>query len=361
MGDGLTGRSDSQETGCQPEATAARVSALVVNFNTRERVLGCLSALARSIVAGGMQVVVVDNASEDGSAAAIRDDFPEACLVANTHNRGYAAANNQAYSRATGGYLLLLNPDAAVAPDAVEAMAAFLDEHPEAAAVTANLVAADGTPRPYLHEFPDPLTLLLMSGPLGKLFPAARARRGAFYQVEGRVPDRPAPVAQPPGACLMLRRRALDGMLFDERFPLLFNDVDLCRRLHRSGSIYFLPAARVLHERGEGGLKDVPETALLGSAVSAVRYFRKHEGFFPAALLFLGFSADFSYRLLAGALRRLLGRPGGLTPFHGSARQNLLRMARFLCGVSYFERWAETPSPWRRLLLRALEADLWTG
>src|SRR5205823_14464832 len=106
----------------------------------------------------------------------------------------------------------------------------------------------------YLSDFPDVVTLLLKETALARLFPAARDRRVAAYRMEGRVPQAVAPVPQPPGACLMLRRSALDGSLFDERFPLYFNDVDLCRRLHRSGPIYFLPEARVLHERGEGGL-----------------------------------------------------------------------------------------------------------
>src|SRR5947209_8467384 len=122
-----------------------RVSALIVNFNTCACLTRCLQALRRASVAGGLQVVVVDNDSRDGSAAAIRTQFPDAKLIANATNRGYAAANNQAFARATAPYVLLLNPDTAVEPEAIEQMAAFLDARPDAAAVTANLRAADGS------------------------------------------------------------------------------------------------------------------------------------------------------------------------------------------------------------------------
>jgi GT2 family glycosyltransferase len=130
-----------------------RISVLVVNFNTRAYLERCLAALQRAPVSGGLQVLVVDNASHDGSADAVRAHFPEVDLIANPANRGYATANNQAFARATAPYLLLLNPDAAVEPEAPEQMAAFLDGHAEASAVTGNMVAPDGTAAPYLPEF----------------------------------------------------------------------------------------------------------------------------------------------------------------------------------------------------------------
>jgi N-acetylglucosaminyl-diphospho-decaprenol L-rhamnosyltransferase len=334
----------------------ARVAALIVNFNTRARVEACLTALRRAAVAGGLQVVVVDNASADESAAAVRAGFPDAELIANAANRGYAAANNQALARSTAPYLLLLNPDTAVEPAALEEMAVFLDTHPAVAAVTANLVGVDGTSRAYVFDFPRVTTLLLKETALARLFPHARDRLVAAYERGGQVPTCAEPVPQPPGACLMLRRSALDGGLFDERFPLYFNDVDLCRRLHRHGSIYFLPAARVLHERGEGGLNRAPETAMLEHAVSAVRYFRKHHGLAAATALYLGLAVEFTAKALLGSLFPR----GARAPFRGTRPQNLARLARFLLDVSYFDRGPEARG-WRRLVLRSLEEDLWGG
>src|SRR5439155_8778481 len=136
-------------------------------------------------------------------------------------------------------------PDTAVTPPALEQMAAFLDAHPDAAAVTARLVGADGATRAYIYDFPRVWTLLLKETALSRLFPAARDRLVSAYYMGECVPETVAPVPQPPGACLMLRRAFLDGVLFDERFPLYFNDVDLCRRLHRRGAIYSLPEAPV--------------------------------------------------------------------------------------------------------------------
>jgi hypothetical protein len=334
----------------------ARVAALIVNFNTRARVEACLTALRRAPVAGGLQVVVVDNASADGSAAAVRAGFLDAELIANAENRGYAAASNQAFARATAPYVLLLNPDTVVEPAAPEQMAGFLDSHPEIAAVTADLVGADGSSRAYVFDFPRVSTLLLKETALARLFPHARDRLLAAYERGGQVPARAEAVPQPPGACLMLRRAALDGALFDERFPLYFNDVDLCRRLHRRGPIYFLPGARVLHERGEGGLNRAPETAMLEHAVSAVRYFRKHHGRMAAAALYLSLAVEFTAKALLGSLLPRLAR----APFRGTRAQNLKRLARFLLGISYFD--LQVPARgWRRFWLRMLEADLWGG
>lgn len=344
-----------------PLGIAARVSVLIVNFNSRELLLRGLAALRRAAVIGGQQVVVVDNASHDGSAAAVRTQFPDAELVASPINEGYAAGNNRAFARSTAPLVLLLNPDAAVEPEAVERMAAYLEDHPEVAAVTANLVAADGSPRPYVNDFPDFLTLLLVTTPAGKLFRRAAERRANAYHMRDRLPATVAPVPQPPGACLMVRRAALNGPLFDERFPLFFNDVDLCRRLHQWGPIYFLPDARVIHERGEGGLKRAPETALLEGAVSAVRYFHKHHGPLTGAALYLGYAADFTARFVTSSVLRALGRPGARTPFGGTLKQNLARLARYWLGIGYFEPRAGRGSALRQHLMRVLHADLWSG
>ena len=191
----------------------ARVSALIVNFNTCACLTRCLQALRHATVAGGLQLVVVDNDSIDGSAAAVRARFPDVELIANTVNWGYAAANNQAFARATAPYLLLLNPDTAVEPEAIEQMATFLDAWPDAAAVTANLVASDGASCAYLYDFPTVPTLLLKETALSRLLPGARARLVSAYEMRRQVPDCVATVPQPPGACLMVRRAALDGTL----------------------------------------------------------------------------------------------------------------------------------------------------
>jgi GT2 family glycosyltransferase len=181
------------------------------------------------------------------------------------------------------------------------------------------------------------------------------------YRMDGWISDSVTPVPQPAGACLMVRRSALDGRLFDERFPLFFNDVDLCRRLQQRGAIYYLPSVRVRHQPGDGGINRTPETALLEYATSAVRYFRKYRSLPAAALLYVAASLDYSYKIGLALLAGLHRGPGARLPLHGRPGQNLARLARFLFDISYFERHQEARSPWRRLLLRALEADLWSG
>jgi GT2 family glycosyltransferase len=120
------------------------VSALIVNWNTREHLRRCLQALQRCPQPPDLEVIVVDNASSDGSAEMVRREFPQVRLIANDRNLGYAAANNQAAKVAQGRYLLLLNPDAEVTDDAIAKLIAFAETHPEAGAVTPKLVYPDG-------------------------------------------------------------------------------------------------------------------------------------------------------------------------------------------------------------------------
>ena len=123
------------------------VSISVVSYNTRDLLADCLRAISAATQRLGYEVIVVDNCSVDGSADMVAAEFPDVRLVRNTENRGFAAANNQALTRARGRYVLLLNSDAHVRPGAINAMVTFLDTHPRIGVVGGQLLQRAGQPR----------------------------------------------------------------------------------------------------------------------------------------------------------------------------------------------------------------------
>jgi GT2 family glycosyltransferase len=284
------------------------VSALIVNWNTCEHLRRCLQALQRCPQPPDLEVIVVDNASSDGSAEMVRREFPSVKLVVNGSNIGYAAANNQAATVAQGQFFLLLNPDAEVTPNAIERLVAFAQAHPDAGAVAPKLVYPDGRLQPSVRSFPTPAALLFAAMGLDKLSPRLGRYRMTWFRY-----DRIGEVEQPMASALLVRREAWEqvgGM--DETMPIFFNDVDFCWRLKKAGwRIYFLPDAVVVHHHGAS-------TRLLGigklwaSHQGLLRFYDKHfRPLMPAplyALLRSAIAAGSALRIVAVLIAKFLRR-----------------------------------------------------
>jgi GT2 family glycosyltransferase len=224
---------------------------LILSWNTRELTRRCLDSLPRVLDAGGIyEVIVVDNGSADGSAELLAERT-DITLIANGENRGYAGGVNKAYAAAQGEFVLLLNSDVALMPDACEVMLRFLREHPDVGGVAPSYRNPDGSPQPQHARLPTFGALLgNASSLLGWLPPLKRLVRQ--YKMLDDDFSSARPVEQPAASCLLLRRSALgDGALLDERFPIYFNDVELAHRLAARGqSLWMTPKAIVLHELG---------------------------------------------------------------------------------------------------------------
>lgn len=250
-----------------------RLSVCIVNWNTKSDLQTCLRALQRYPYSEGPQeVIVVDNASSDGSAEMVREAFPEVCLIANTTNRNYAPGTNQALAAATGDYLLLLNPDARVTCGTIDTLTDFLETHSRAGAVAAKLVSEDGTVQRSVRGFPDPVAVLWDLLKLPRLFPALGTYRQVRFDYE-----KAGPAPQPMTSCLLMTRDAFEKVgPMDERFPLYFNDVDWCLRAHRAGvGIWYTPEAVVIHGYG-GTTKTVRRAAVWESHRALLRLWGKH-------------------------------------------------------------------------------------
>ena len=230
------------------------LSILIVNWNTRDDLRACLASLRATCSDLSHEVIVVDNASDDGSSDMVRAEFPTATLLALDENTGYAAGNNRAYEAAQGEFVWLLNPDTVVLPDAARTLLDFLEAHPRCGAVASLLEdARTGQPQQSCRRFPSPRALWCEATGLARFFPRSRFLNGYRYgEWHHRTTRR---VAQPMASSLLLRRSAIEasGGLFDLQFPIFFNDVDLCWRIiHRGWHIWYCADARVRHKGGAG-------------------------------------------------------------------------------------------------------------
>ncbi len=286
------------------------VTAVVVSWNVRDPLRECLSALRDEASGCLLEIFVVDNASPDGSAAMVAAEFPEARLIANSDNTGFAAACNQALRGARGQYFALVNPDARVAPGALGKLVRFLSGRPQAGAAGPCLLNPDGSLQPNGGPFPS-----LWGTFLRVVRVSAIARRWydrRFRWGRGDF-DRAARVQQLSGACLMLRRAALEGVgLLDEQFFLYFEEVDWLLRARQAGwEAWYVPSARVTH-RWAASTSQTGARAVRLMAVSERRYWEKHGPRWAVPLARLLTRAELHYHLASHWLRdRQAGRKRG--------------------------------------------------
>ncbi|MGQ9630516.1 MAG: glycosyltransferase family 2 protein [bacterium] len=253
------------------------VSIIIPSWNTRELLRGCLKSIRGNVRGVDCEIIVVDNASSDGSADMVRSEFPEVRLIENSENLFFAKANNQGASIARGKYLLLLNSDTEILPGAVEEMFGFLEKNSQVGGVAPKLLYPDGRLQRFVRSFPSFIALLMQYAGLDARYPrhpvAGRYLMGYWDFDDTREVDQPA------ASCLMVRRDLYDSLGgFDERFPMFFNDVDLCYRMKRAGwKIYYLHTAEVIHHYSQSVRKEYSKNAAW-LVEGEWDYFRKHRG-----------------------------------------------------------------------------------
>lgn len=233
------------------------VSILIVNWNTCQRLGECLASIRAARPGLAHEVIVVDNASGDGSAEMVRHRFPEVQLVASRENLGFARGNNLALSRARGRYLLVMNPDVLLRRGSLEGLVAFARAHPDAGLLSPKLLNADGTFQRFYGRIPTLTTVLFTYTDLGRWVDrrllGSRNRRRDRYEDLGdfqevlRLQDGGAGFS-----CTLIPRAAVERVGFmDERFPVFFNDGDLGLRMFRAGyAAYVLPQVQAVHHGG---------------------------------------------------------------------------------------------------------------
>jgi len=251
------------------------ISAIVISYNTRAMTLDCLRSLYGDLGEMPSEVFVVDNASSDGSAAAIRDAFPQVIVIENARNAGFGAANNQAMRLARGEFLLLVNSDAILKPGAIAAMFEPMHADDRCAVVGPQLLNADGSLQPSCYKFPGPMRSIFENTLLTAAFPNHRV----FGDYRAWKHDTRREVQFVIGACLLVRRSAVDEIgLFDEAFFLYAEETDWLYRFGRAGwKIWFTPAAQVFHLCGASG-RQQPLRVFTEFHRGQERFVRKHHG-----------------------------------------------------------------------------------
>lgn len=271
------------------------VSVSIVNTSSRELLLACLASLERDLDGpAAVEVVVLDNASDDGSAEAVRERFPWAQVIAQPYRAGFGANHNTVIRATRGRYVYVLNEDATVEPGSFERMVVYMDAHPEVAVLGPKVRYPDGRDQPSAWRFPSPAAAALGSLTLG---------RAGVIQSGG---DRIRRVDWAMGCALLLRRSALERIgLFDETFFIYSEETDLCRRLAEAGfETHFFPDVTVFHHVSQFST-GVPERRVNEEWRSRRRYLAKHHSQ-PAART-VSFLVGFQYAaravIAAGLLR----------------------------------------------------------
>lgn len=220
----------------------------------------------------------MDNASQDGSAEMVRQEFPEAILVASSVNTGYAAGNNLAFAQAQGDWLLTLNPDTEFTDNSLQQALEWMKEHQNVGALGITLIGPDGEVQNSVRGFP---TLVGIAGSLTGLGQRKPGSNWASYDLPDFDYSQTQEAPQPMGTFLLFRREALAAVgdtraPFDERFPIFFNEVDLLYRLHQSGwPTWYWAGGTIRHHHG-ASTKQVKKKMVWESHRSLGRYFAKH-------------------------------------------------------------------------------------
>lgn len=251
------------------------VSILIVSYNTRELTLECLRSLRYGGAGVDHEVVVVDNASRDGSGAAARTEFPGVRLIELGTNVGFGRANNIAAAEANGEFLLLLNPDTVARAGAVEALVRGAREHPAAGIWGGRTFFADGSLNPAsCWATPTPWSLLCIGTGLAKVFPRWRVLNPEAYGGWRRDHVREVDIVS---GCFLLITRDLWDRLggFDPAFFMYGEDADLCLRARRIGARpTIIPGAEIVHH---GGASEPVRTDKMVRLLSAkARLIRRH-------------------------------------------------------------------------------------
>jgi len=282
------------------------LSIIIVNYDVKDRLRECLHSICRNTRKVSFQITVIDNNSSDSSCEMIRREFSEVKLIENSENFGFAKGVNQGLKDSEGKYLLLLNPDTIVLPNALDKMVEFMEGNPQAGALGCRLLNPAGNLQPSCRSFPNLRTAFFEASGLERLF--SKNKVIGRYRMGYWKHDCVREVDQPMGSVLLLRRDVINQVgLMDERFHMYYEEVDLCYRIKKTGwKIYFTPDAEVIHYAGESARQNLGNV-LIEQYRSMHKFYRKHFGLFPEILVRAMNFCGLLLRISVGSLS-LVGR-----------------------------------------------------
>ena len=253
------------------------VSICITNYNARDFLRDCLLPLYKTMDALSFEIIVVDNYSGDGAPAMLRDEFPDVRLLINNENTGFTRPYNQAMRLTCGRYVVLLNPDTLVSPNAIAELVSFLDLHPEVGIVGPKVLNRDGTLQKQCRRSEArPWDAICYFSGLSRLFP--NDKRFAGYLMTYLDEDLTHEAEAVSGSCMLICREVIDQIGYlDENFFAYQEDTDYCRRARLAGwKVFYNPSAQIIHYGGEGGSNVQPFRSIVEWHRSYYLYYRKH-------------------------------------------------------------------------------------
>lgn len=301
------------------------ISFIIVSWNVRELLKRALQAMLDDTRAERIEIIVVDNASRDGTVEMLRENFPNARVIANAENVGFTRGNNQALQIAQGRYLFLVNPDTEIQRGAARALIEFMDASANARVgiVGPQLVYPDGAIQSSRRRFPKFSTALFESTKLEQWFP--RNRLITDYRLLNTDNYQTQDVDWVVGAALFARRAVYEQIGgLDERFFMYSEELDWCKRAKDAGwRVVYFPNARVLHHEAKSSDQVRAQRDIYFHS-SKVRYFKKHRGNFQGELLRYFLLSTFAYQWCEEAVKFLVGHKKELRAERMSAYRQVL-------------------------------------
>jgi GT2 family glycosyltransferase len=228
------------------------LSVIILSYNTQNFLQDCLRSIEKVDKKGlGIEIIVVDNASQDDSAKVVKKDFPQVKLMVNKKNLGFSAGNNRGIAKASGKYVLILNPDTIMEKETIASMYQYMEENPNVGASTCRIELPNGKLDLVCHRgFPTPWRAFCHFSGLEKLFPKSKYFSG---YVLGHLPlNKVHPIDSGTGAFLFVRKKAGEEInWFDEDYFWYGEDLDFCYRLkQKNWRVMYVPITKILHYRG---------------------------------------------------------------------------------------------------------------
>ncbi len=281
------------------------VSVVIVSWNVKQLLADCLASIYETTAGLPVEIVVVDSASSDGTVQLLKRDFPHVNLLALDMNVGFTRGNNLGIDLTTGDFILLLNPDTLVKPEAIQQMAAYLSSHPDVGIVGPQTLNEDGTVQSTRRRFPTLLTGLFESTWLQVIAPTLVLSR---YYVQDQPDDGIFEVDWVQGSALMFRRAVFSQIGgLDEGFMMYSEELDWCKRAKLAGwSVEYIGMSRITHFGGKSS-EQSPAATHIRFQCSKLRYFRKYHGRARAELLRFALLANYGVQYLIEGAKRLLG------------------------------------------------------
>jgi GT2 family glycosyltransferase len=307
------------------------VSVVIVNWNTKTLLLDCIRSLYDTTLTRRMEVIVVDNASTDGSVEAVEHCFPNVTMICNDMNLGFAKANNIGIGASSGKYVCLVNSDIKVLDGCIESMCAYMNTHPAIGLLGPQILNKDLSLQSSCGELPSVKSSLMQALMLDKLLPRLRYCRNRFMDDFDHRTLRHVETLS--GCFLMARREALDQVgPLDERFFFYAEDVDWCKRFHNAGwPLVFYPGGRAIHYGGASSAA-APTKFLIEMERANMQYWRKHHSWIANQTVAAITIAHYWLRIWIWAMIYLF------RPSSSIARHMIRKYIACACWLSGFDR-----------------------